>query len=183
MCIIFSLIVKLLMHLNPPITWSSKFWYPSLIGSFMISQQVYWYPNAAMTITWWANHLYSASVNFGSQLSYIIIDNLMNESLSFRTIFTKVTFVTISLASLMLDSTCFVRIASWYFHSCSCTCQVPPWSLCCTTLMFWNFLPKLDTPICQTGQFGLTDLLRSFFFWTDSYIVAFFFATKAPSLR
>jgi hypothetical protein len=32
----------------------------------------------------------------------------MNESLSFRTIFTKVTFVTTSVASLMLDSTCFV---------------------------------------------------------------------------
>jgi hypothetical protein len=39
---------------------------------------------------------------------YIIIDNLMNESLSFSTIFTKVTFVMVSVASLMLDSTCFV---------------------------------------------------------------------------
>jgi hypothetical protein len=39
---------------------------------------------------------------------YIIIDNLMNESLSFRTILTKVTFVTVSVVSLMLDSTCFV---------------------------------------------------------------------------
>jgi hypothetical protein len=32
----------------------------------------------------------------------------MNESLSFRTILTKVTFVTVSVASLMLGSTCFV---------------------------------------------------------------------------
>jgi hypothetical protein len=32
----------------------------------------------------------------------------MNESLSFRAILTKVTFVTISVASLMLDSTYFV---------------------------------------------------------------------------
>jgi hypothetical protein len=32
----------------------------------------------------------------------------MNESLSFRTIFTKVTFVTTSVAILMLYSTCFV---------------------------------------------------------------------------
>jgi hypothetical protein len=32
----------------------------------------------------------------------------MNESLSFRTILTKVTFVTTSVASLMLDSTYFV---------------------------------------------------------------------------
>jgi hypothetical protein len=39
---------------------------------------------------------------------YISLDNLMNERLSFSTILTKVTFVTISVASLMLDSTCFV---------------------------------------------------------------------------
>jgi hypothetical protein len=32
----------------------------------------------------------------------------MNESLSFRTIVTKVTFVTASVASLMLNSTCLV---------------------------------------------------------------------------
>jgi hypothetical protein len=32
----------------------------------------------------------------------------MNESLSFRTILTKVTFVTVSVAYLMLDPTCFV---------------------------------------------------------------------------
>jgi hypothetical protein len=38
-------------------------------------------------------------------MRYIIIDNHMNESLSFRKILTKVTFVT---TSLMLDSTCFV---------------------------------------------------------------------------
>jgi hypothetical protein len=39
---------------------------------------------------------------------YIIIDNLMNESLSFRIIFTKMTFVMVSVASLMLDSTCSI---------------------------------------------------------------------------
>jgi hypothetical protein len=43
-------------------------------------------------------------------VSYIIIDNLMNENLSFSTILTKVTFVTASVASLMLDSTCFVLV-------------------------------------------------------------------------
>jgi hypothetical protein len=32
----------------------------------------------------------------------------MNESLSFRTILTTVTFITESVASLILDSTCFV---------------------------------------------------------------------------
>jgi hypothetical protein len=41
-------------------------------------------------------------------VSHIIIDNLMNKSLSFKTILTKVTFVTTSVASLMFDSTCFV---------------------------------------------------------------------------
>jgi hypothetical protein len=41
-------------------------------------------------------------------MRYINSDNLMNESLSFRTILTKVTFVTTSVAYLMLDSTCFV---------------------------------------------------------------------------
>jgi hypothetical protein len=41
-------------------------------------------------------------------MRYIKFDNLMNESLSFRTILTKVTFVTASVAYLMLDSTCFV---------------------------------------------------------------------------
>jgi hypothetical protein len=39
---------------------------------------------------------------------YTIIDNLINESLSFRLMLTKVTFVTASVASLMLDSTSFV---------------------------------------------------------------------------
>jgi hypothetical protein len=37
-----------------------------------------------------------------------IINNLINESLSFRTILTKMTFVTASVVTLMIDSTCFV---------------------------------------------------------------------------
>jgi hypothetical protein len=41
-------------------------------------------------------------------MRYIVIDNLMNESLSFSTILTKVTFVTASVVSLMPDSTFFV---------------------------------------------------------------------------
>ncbi len=40
-------------------------------------------------------------------MRYINFDNLMNESLSFRAILTKVTFVTTSVASLMLNSICF----------------------------------------------------------------------------
>jgi hypothetical protein len=41
-------------------------------------------------------------------MRYINFGNLMNESLSFKIILTKVTFVTVSVAYLMLDSTCFV---------------------------------------------------------------------------
>jgi hypothetical protein len=65
----------------------------------------------------------------------------MNESLSFRTILTKVTFVTASVASLMLDSTCFVL------------------GLPFGTFILAHVLVKchleafvLDTPVCQTGQ-------------------------------
>ena len=104
----FSLIVKLSMHLNPPTTWSSKFWYPSLVGSFIISQQVFWYPNDTRTMTRWTNHIGIASVILGFHMRYINFDNLMNESLSFRTILTNVTFVTASVACLILDYTCFV---------------------------------------------------------------------------
>jgi hypothetical protein len=41
-------------------------------------------------------------------MRYIIIDNLMNENLRFRAILTKMTFVTSSVASLILDYTYFV---------------------------------------------------------------------------
>jgi hypothetical protein len=180
----FCLIVKLLMHLNLPITWSRKFWYPSFIGSFMVIQQVSLYPNTTMTITRWANHLYSASVNFGSQVRYIIIENLINESLSFRTILTKVAFVMTSVASLMLDSTCFVLglplgifILAHVLVKCHFEAFVAlPWSSknFCQNRVLW--FAKPDSPV-------FTDLLRLFFSWTINYIVAFFFATKTPSLR
>jgi hypothetical protein len=54
--------------------------------------------------------LYSGSFIFGSQVRYINIDNFMNERLSFRTILTKMVFVTTSVASLMLDSIYFVLV-------------------------------------------------------------------------
>jgi hypothetical protein len=41
-------------------------------------------------------------------MRYINFDNLINKSLSFRTILTKMTFVTAIVAYLMLDTTCFV---------------------------------------------------------------------------
>jgi hypothetical protein len=105
---IFLLIIKLPRHLKPPTILSRKFWYPNLVGSFMVSQQVFWYLNDTQTIIRWTNHLYSASVILGSQKRYTIIDNLMNENLSFRTILTKMIFVMASVASLMLDSTCSI---------------------------------------------------------------------------
>jgi hypothetical protein len=105
----FLLIDKLPMHLKPPTIWLSKFLYSSLVGSFMVSQQMFWYPKGTRTITRWTNHLDSTSVILGLHMRYII-DNLMNESLSFRTILTKVTFVTVSVASLILYSTCFVLV-------------------------------------------------------------------------
>jgi hypothetical protein len=43
-------------------------------------------------------------------MRYIVIDNLMNENLSFRANLTKVTFVMTSVASLILDSTYFVLV-------------------------------------------------------------------------
>jgi hypothetical protein len=172
------------MHLNPPTTWSSKFWYPSLVGSFMVSQQVVWYQNATMTITRWANHLYSASVNVRSQVSYIIIDNLMNKSLSFRTILTKVTFATASIASLMLDSICFILelplgtfilshvLVKWHLEAFVAL----PWS---SKFFCQNRILRFVKPYSLI----LTDLFQSFFFWTDIYIVVFLFATKAHYLR
>jgi hypothetical protein len=108
----------------------------------------------------------------------------MNESLSFRTILTKVTFVTPSVAYLMLDPTCFVlgmpldtlilahvlvkchfKAFVALFRSSGIFCQNQ-------TLRFG----KWDSPV-------FTNLLELFFSWTVSYIVTFFFATKAHSLR
>jgi hypothetical protein len=136
------------------------------------------------TITRWTNHLDNASVILGFHMRYINFDNLMNESLSFRTILTKVTFVTASVAYLMLDPTCFVPgmpLGTFILPHVIVKCHlevfvVLPWS----SEFFWlNRIlrfAKPDSPV-------LTDLLQSFFFWTDNYIVAFFFATKAPSMR
>jgi hypothetical protein len=117
-------------------------------------------------------------------MRYIIIDNLMNESLSFRAILTKVTFVTTSVASLMLNSTCFdvvlplgTFILGHVFIKCHFEAFV---ALSRSSEIFYRNrilrFPKPDSPV-------LTYLLRHFFFWIVSYIVPFFFASKSPSLR
>jgi hypothetical protein len=167
------------MLLKLPTTWLNKFWYPSLVGSFTVSQQEFWYPNATRTITSWPNHLYSASVILGSQVRNIIIDSLMNESLSFRTILTKVTFVTISVASLMLYSTCFILgfplgtfilthvLVKYHFEA-----FVP---LSRNSRIFYQYrttrFAKLNPPV-------LTDLLRRFFFWTVAILWPFSLQAK-----
>jgi hypothetical protein len=84
----FLLLDKLSMHLKTPITWLSKFWCPNLVGSFMVSQQMFWYLNGTRTNIRWTNHLCTTSVIVESHMRYIIIDNHMNESFSFRTILT-----------------------------------------------------------------------------------------------
>jgi hypothetical protein len=172
------------MHLNPLTTWSNKFWYPSLVGFFMMSQRVFWYTNGTRAITRWTNHLDNANVILGFHMRYINLDNLMNESLSFRTILTKVTFVMASVAYFIFDPTWFVLgmpLGTFILPHVLVKCHLEtfvtlPWS----SKIFWQNrilrFAKPDSPV-------LKNLLQSFFFWTDSYIVAFFFATKAPSLR
>jgi hypothetical protein len=144
---------------------------------------VFWYPNGTRTITRWTSHLDSASVILGLHKRYII-DNLMNETLSITTILTKTTFVTASVVSLIFDSTCFVLglplgifIRDHVLFKCHFEAFVAlsiSSRIFCRNQTIW--FAKLDPLV-------LTDLLRCFFFWIVSYIVAFFFTSKAPSLR
>jgi hypothetical protein len=115
---------------------------------------------------------------------FISLDNLMNERLSFRTILTKMIFVMVSVASLMLDSTCFVLVlplSTFILAHVLVKCHFKDFvALSRSSGIFYQNrifqFAKLDSSV-------LTELLRCFFFWTVSYIVTFFFATKAPSLR
>jgi hypothetical protein len=179
----FLLIDKLPMHLKPPTTWLSKFRYPSLVRSFMVSQQVFWYPNGMRAISRWTNHLDSTSVILGLHMRYII-DNLINKSLRFRIILTKVTFVSASVASLMLHSTCFVLglplgtfILAYVLIKCHFEAFVAPSRS--SVIFCRNRTIRFSKP----DPLVLTDLLWCFFFWIVSYIVVFFFASKSPSLR
>jgi hypothetical protein len=175
---------KLPMHLKIPITWLSKFLYANLVGSFMVSKQVFWYSNGMRTNLRWTNHLCSTSVIVEFHMRYIIIDNLMNGSLSFRVILTKMTFVTTSVASLMLNSTYFdigLPLGTFILAHVLIKCHFEAFvalfrssDFFCQNRILW--FPKSDSPI-------LTDLLWCFFFWTVCYIMPFFFADKEPSLR
>jgi hypothetical protein len=104
--------------------------------------------------------------------------------LSFSIILTKITFVTASVASLMLDSTCSILgllLRTFILAHVLVKCHFEAFvalsrnsGIFCRNRIL-RFV-KLDSPI-------LTNLLRRFFFWVISYIVSFFFAAKAPYLR
>jgi hypothetical protein len=117
-------------------------------------------------------------------MRYIIIDNLMNESLSFRTILTKVTFVMASVAILMLDSTCFVLVlplSTFILTHVLVKCHFE--TFVALSRSFEIFCQNRILRFSKLDLLILTDFLRRFFFWTVCYIVSFFFASKAPSLR
>jgi hypothetical protein len=108
----------------------------------------------------------------------------MNESLSFRTILTKVTFITASVASFMLHSTWFVfglSLGTFIIAHVLVKCHFEAFVALsrCSKIFCQNRILQFVKP----DSLVLTDLLQSFLFWIDGYIVAFFFATKAHSLR
>jgi hypothetical protein len=108
----------------------------------------------------------------------------MNETFSFGTILTKVTFVTTSVASLMLDSTCFILelpLGTFILAHVLVKCHFEAFvAVSRSSVIFCRNrtirFAKPDHPV-------LTDLLQCFFSWRVSYIVPFFFASKAPFLR
>jgi hypothetical protein len=108
----------------------------------------------------------------------------MNKSLRFRTILTKVTFVTASVASLMLDFTCFVLglpLGTFILAHVVVKCYFE--ALVAVSRSFGILCRNRTTRFAKPDPPVLIDLLRCFFFWRVSYIVVFFFASKAPSLR
>jgi hypothetical protein len=117
-------------------------------------------------------------------MRYIIIGNLMNDSLSFRAILTKVTFVIVSVASLMLDSTCFViglPLGTFILVHVSLKCHFETFvTLSRNSKIFYRnqtiWFVKPDHPV-------FADLLYHFFFWIVSDLMPFFFTSKVSSLR
>jgi hypothetical protein len=161
----FLLIVKLPMYLKLPTTWSSKFWYPSIIGSFKVSQQVFWYPNGTRAITRWTNHLDSASVILGLHMRYIIIDNLMNKSLSFRTILTKwpllrQVYQVWCLILLVLSLDCLLVLSFFLMYLSS------------ATLKHLLHCPKVLEFSVKTGLSGLPN--RTIWCWKTCFVVSSF---------
>jgi hypothetical protein len=95
-----------------------------------------------------------------------------------------VTFITTSVSSLLLDSTCFVLrffLGTFILAHVLVKCHLEAFvALSSSSEIFYqNWIlrfAKSDSPV-------LTDLLQCFFIWTNSYIVALFFVIKAHSLR
>jgi hypothetical protein len=106
-----------------------------------------------------------------------IIDNLMNESLSFWTILTKVTFVTVSVASLILYSTCFVLVlplGTFILSHVLVKCTLKPLLHCLEVLIF---LSKPDYPGYQIGPSDF-HILASMLLLLDSQLYCDLFLCK-----
>jgi hypothetical protein len=105
------------------------------------------------------------------------IDNHMNESLSFRTILTKVTFVMASVATLMLNSTCFVlglTLDTFILAQVLVKCYFEAFvALSRSSRIFC----QNRTPICQTGPSGF-DRLALTLFLLDSQLYYGIFLCK-----
>jgi hypothetical protein len=112
-------------------------------------------------------------------MRYINFDNLMNESLSFRAILTMVTFVTTSIAYLMLDPTCFVLgmpLGTFILTHVLVKCHFEAFVALFRSSKI--FCRNRTLQFAKPDSLVFTDLIQLFFSWTVSYIVAFFFQPK-----
>jgi hypothetical protein len=92
----------------------------------------------------------------------------MNESLRFSIILTKVTFVIVSVASLMLDSTCFViglPLGTFIIAHVLVNCHFEAFVALSRSSEF--FLSNPDYPVCQTEPSGF-DRLASMLLLLDN---------------
>jgi hypothetical protein len=93
-------------------------------------------------------------------MRYINIDNFMNKSLSFRAILTKVTFITASVVSLILNPTCFVLglyLGTFILAHVLVKCHLKAFVALSRSSV--NFLTKPDTLVYQIGQSGFDRLI------------------------
>jgi hypothetical protein len=117
-------------------------------------------------------------------MRYIIIENLINESLSFKTILTKMTFVTTSVAGLMIDSTCFVLglpLGTFFLAHILFKCHFE--AFVALSKGYDTFYRNWTIQFAKPDHSVLTDLLCHFFFWTVNDLMAFFFASKTSSVK
>jgi hypothetical protein len=113
-------------------------------------------------------------------MRYINFVNLMNESLNFGTILTKVTFVTTSVAYLMLDPTCFVLgmpLSTFILAHGLVKCHFG--SFVALSRSSRIFLPKSETPVCQTGHTGFYRLASTLLFLGSQLHCGFFLCNQS----